>query len=252
MLLGMNYRNEDFLPKYQPNGELSTEMVKANILKTVEEGYSFFEWKYKRLDGKEFYANILLVCMNFKGKQVLQATVRDISERKRSEEERETLIKKLEISYDETQKVYREVKLAERKLARINRKLEKALDQAEEANRLKSEFLAIMSHELRTPLTGMLGFSQILSLDSTLNEKQLRSVNFINRSGKRLLNVLSDLLEISVIEAGKLKIEYSEISLAKIIEDVYLLFKNDFINKNITFDLELNNLDFVFSVSLRL
>ena len=74
-----------------------------------------------------------------------------------------------------------------------------------EADRLKDEFLAHMSHELRTPLTGILGLSEILQekLQGPLNEKQLQSMKLIENSGRHLLELINDLLDLAKVQAGR-------------------------------------------------
>jgi len=78
-----------------------------------------------------------------------------------------------------------------------------AKEKAEVANRAKSAFLANMSHDLRTPLNGILGFSQILELDASLNPRQLASITTIRQSGEHLLTLINDILDLAKIEAGK-------------------------------------------------
>ncbi|WP_410510323.1 CHASE4 domain-containing protein [Methanosarcina hadiensis] len=87
---------------------------------------------------------------------------------------------------------------------------------AEVANRTKSEFLANMSHELRTPLNSIIGFSDLLyeRIYGDLNEKQVKAVGNISRSGKHLLSLINDILDLSKIEAGKLELNYKEFDLA--------------------------------------
>jgi PAS domain S-box-containing protein len=87
---------------------------------------------------------------------------------------------------------------------------------AEVANRTKSEFLANMSHELRTPLNSIIGFSDLLyeRIYGELNEKQIKAVGNISRSGKHLLNLINDILDLSKVEAGKLELDYKEFELA--------------------------------------
>lgn len=113
--------------------------------------------------------------------------------------------------------------------------LEQARDQARESYRLKSEFLAIMSHEIRTPLTSMLGFSDLLGKNEELAPNNRKMAEMIYQSGKRLLQILTDVLELSVLEAGKQKTELKLFSIEQLIDDIYVLLKPNFTRKNIEF-----------------
>jgi PAS domain S-box-containing protein len=85
--------------------------------------------------------------------------------------------------------------------------LARAKEAAEAANRAKSVFLANMSHELRTPLNAILGFAQIMRRDTSLSATHQRELETINRSGRHLLALINDVLEISRIEAGRAKVQ---------------------------------------------
>lgn len=82
----------------------------------------------------------------------------------------------------------------------------KAEENADRANRAKSEFLTSMNHELRTPLNGILGYSEIIRKHGSLTTKQSEAVRIIKQCGKHLLQIINDLLDFSRIEAGKLEI----------------------------------------------
>jgi len=95
----------------------------------------------------------------------------------------------------------------------------------ERASRLKSEFLANMSHELRTPLTAILGFSSILKqqIFGALNPKQQLYTHQINQSGQHLLSLINDVLDLSKVEAGQMRLEVSPIAIHELCEDVLAL-----------------------------
>jgi PAS domain S-box-containing protein len=95
----------------------------------------------------------------------------------------------------------------------------KAKEDAIKANDAKSEFLSKMSHELRTPLNAVLGFSQILELDHSLDSKQHSFVQEILKGGRHLLNLIDEVLDLSRIESGKLKISYDSIAISSVIEE---------------------------------
>jgi signal transduction histidine kinase len=86
-----------------------------------------------------------------------------------------------------------------------------------EANRLKSDFLANMSHELRTPLNSIIGFSDVLQGIESLNEKQRRYALNIQKSGRLLLEMINDILDLAKVEAGKMEVRRSEFDLARLV-----------------------------------
>jgi CheY-like chemotaxis protein/nitrogen-specific signal transduction histidine kinase len=109
---------------------------------------------------------------------------------------------------------------------------------AESANRTKSEFLATMSHELRTPLNSVIGFSDLL-LDGSfgeLNEKQNKFMVNISHSGKHLLNLINDILDISKIEAGKMELFYEIFDFSDLVSDIHLMMKPLSSKKNINLE----------------
>lgn len=103
---------------------------------------------------------------------------------------------------------------------------EQALIVAENLARVRSEFLANMSHEIRTPLNGVLGFAQIGNYHYGDAEKARNAFEKILLSGNRLLGVINDILDFSAIEAGKLKIEQTEVSLRELIEHAVELVRD--------------------------
>ena len=108
--------------------------------------------------------------------------------------------------------------LEERKAAEAAR--ETALAEAERLARTRSEFLAQMSHELRTPLNGILGFSQLLLSDQQLSARQARGLAIIQQSGQHLLTLISDILDLARIDAGKLELNIATIGLPLLVSTV--------------------------------
>lgn len=104
-------------------------------------------------------------------------------------------------------------------LQEISLELEKTKDKAEAANRAKSVFLANMSHELRTPMNAVLGFSQLMQKDSSLTPMQRENLNIINNSGRHLLELINDILDMAKIEAGRVVIENTCFDLGLLMRD---------------------------------
>jgi signal transduction histidine kinase len=111
--------------------------------------------------------------------------------------------------------------------ARLFREIEDKSQQLETASRHKSEFLANMSHELRTPLNAIIGFSEVLSerMFGEVNDKQAEYLADILESGRHLLSLINDILDLSKIEAGRMELEPSEFDLPGAIENTLILVR---------------------------
>jgi len=103
--------------------------------------------------------------------------------------------------------------------------LVEAKNKAEDSDRLKSAFLANMSHEIRTPMNAILGFSDLLSTDEYSSEEKMEFIEMIKSSGRLLLNLINDIIDISKIEAGELKIQPSEFKLQELMDEMLQAFK---------------------------
>jgi len=113
--------------------------------------------------------------------------------------------------------------------------LSSANAQLARAARLKDEFLAAMSHELRTPLNAILGMSEVLrrELYAPLNDRQAKSVRTIEESGRHLLSLINDVLDVSKIEAGKVELQITLVSIDKVCEASLLFIKREAHKKDI-------------------
>jgi signal transduction histidine kinase len=128
----------------------------------------------------------------------------------------------------------------EEQLREVNVDLDRKVDELAranmalyESNRLKSDFLATMSHELRTPLNSILGFSDLMLANPQLSEKLRRWASNIQTSGKQLLNLINDLLDLAKIEAGKMEVRTEAVELEGAIESLAAMFRPLAEKKNI-------------------
>ena len=120
-----------------------------------------------------------------------------------------------------------------------NEELEKKQTQIEEANRLKSEFLSNMSHELRTPLNSIMALSRalILQAEDKLDEEENSYLKIVERNGKHLLELINDILDLSKIEAGKIDISYTEVSIDSLLSELVESFDLIVTNKGLKMNL---------------
>lgn len=177
----------------------------ANIQKCLDTGERItYEYEWNDKDEKIYYEGTIVQL----DKNRVLRFVRDISDRKQIQNELKQLNQSLEKRIHERTK----------ELERSNIELLYARVEAEEANKSKSEFLSRMSHELRTPMNSILGFAQLLELGE-LTEAQTKSVRHILRSGKHLLDLINEVLDIARIESGKVSISVEAVSAQEIIND---------------------------------
>ena len=147
---------------------------------------------------------------------------------------------KLRIKNVEIEKSRLELKVAADNLENKNVALQLTADRARESDRMKSEFLANMSHEFRTPLNHIMGFTEII-IDKKfgdLNAKQIEYLSNVLQSGQHLLSLVNDILDLSKVESGRLKLELSDLNLRGLLENSLTMIKEKALNHGITLSIE--------------
>ncbi len=146
----------------------------------------------KRKDGSVFPMNLAAGQMKIAGQPMLTGIVRDITERKQSETE-----------------------------------ILAAKEDAEAANQAKSEFMSRMNHELRTPLNAVLGFGQLLEFDNdNLNQQQKEAISHILTGGSHLLQLVEELMDITRVDSGKVKLSMQNIPVQRVVSESLLMIKS--------------------------
>jgi PAS domain S-box-containing protein len=173
----------EFSPSRQPCGRDSEELAIEKIAAAFEGFPQFFEWEHTKLDGTPFPAEVSLNKVTLRGRVLLQAIVRDISNRKRAEEE----IRELN--------------------ANLERRVEQRTAELRAANQEMEAFSYSISHDLRAPLRAVDGFSRILSRNyaDRLDEEGQRMLDLVRGGAQRMGQLISDLLEFSRIGRQTLK-----------------------------------------------
>jgi PAS domain S-box-containing protein len=183
------------------------KFIEHRINLLLEKGGAIFESTHYRKDCSMIPVEVHARVVEIKGKKLIISSARDITERKKAEE-----------------------------LRRENERIMLA-------NKAKSEFLATMSHELRTPLNSVIGFSELLLQNGQgeLDEKQKHYVNNIHASGKHLLDLISDILDLTKVEAGKLDFSFEKLSVPEIINESLALVNEKASKHNVLLKKELDS-----------
>ena len=112
--------------------------------------------------------------------------------------------------------------------------LKKAKDKAEESDRLKSAFLANMSHEIRTPMNGIIGFADLLMNPGLAEEQRSYYAKIVSDSSRQLLSIVTDILDLSRIETGQVKLKSEKISLNGMVMELYRYYKHKISDRSIS------------------
>ncbi len=158
-----------------------------------------------------------------------------------SQEELKLLNERLEEKISEIERINSDLKALNRELESKRRELEDAKMAAEVASRAKSDFLANMSHELRTPLNSIIGFSEVLhsGMFGVLNEKQREYAGNIQSSGRHLLDLINDILDLSKVESGKMELSLAQASLVDVLNASLIMVREKALKHGIQLTLEI-------------
>ena len=151
------------------------------------------------------------------------------------------LNEKLEVKVDEKTKELLEInKNLELVIEQRTKDLKHSLLKSQNSDQVKSTFLANMSHEIRTPLNAIIGFSEVLSSNSKIDEESRKQAIIVEDSAKSLLNIINDILDVSKIESGNFEISLIQTSLKDISKSVFELYLSKSQNKQIVFSFDLD------------
>jgi hypothetical protein len=155
----------------------------------------------------------------------------DISDRKKAEfkiqqktEEYARLMEEYHSQNEELRAALEELQQSNNQLKKTYKELRLAKEKAQESDELKSAFLANMSHEIRTPMNGILGFANLLKAGGLSEIQRQKYIQIINTSGKHLMKIIDDIIDISKIEANQLKITKGEFSLNALLKELHEFF----------------------------
>jgi len=201
---------EAFFPEYQPCGRPSRELAYEYMDRTFEEGYCRFEWEHLTTDGTVIPCEIIALRVEHTGEPLVVAYKFDL----------------------------RDTKAAFAAMQKVEDDLRLALAVAEDSSKAKIEFLTNMNHELRTPMNGVMGFLR-MAAQSESAVKQRAHIADAERSAKKLMKIINDVLDFTDIEDHKMKVNAEQFCLADVFNGIHELFAPAAKAKNLDFIMRL-------------
>jgi PAS domain S-box-containing protein len=200
----INHSPWELSPELQPDGKVSEEQVEDAVEKVLRGESQRFTWKHIKKNGDLFDAEVSLNRIILGNNVYVQSIVRDVTEKMRAEAQ-----------------------------------LILAKDKAEESDRLKTAFLHNISHEIRTPMNAIIGFTSLLGESGIDSATQNSYIEVITQSSNQLLGIVSDIIEISNIEAGITKLNNIEVNINTDITNLWNQYNREALAKGITLNCKL-------------
>ncbi|WP_168059491.1 PAS domain-containing sensor histidine kinase [Candidatus Manganitrophus noduliformans] len=211
------YRADEVIGKplslFYPKQEIDNGKPFRNLAEALREGRFEDEGWRVRKDGSRFWANVIITrIQDDQGKVIgFSKVTRDLTERKAAENEVRKINTELE----------RRVKERTAELQAAYEALKQRTQEAEEASRLKSQFVSNVSHELRTPLNAIVGYTYLIGdVCKAAGEEHRAALEGIERNASDLLRLINDVLDLSKIEAGKVSVELGEVDMAALLKEL--------------------------------
>ena len=228
----------DIFPKEQADAFTAHDQGVLDTGQAVEG-----EEVWNRADGPHTYLTVKFPIFDFAGGITGTGAIgTDITDRKHAEERLQNSEKNLQMRIAELEQAQRRLKDQEIHLIHLARDLKIARDQAESANRAKTEFLATMSHELRTPLNAIIGFSEIIQTETLGPIGSVKYRDYatdIHESGRHLLDLINDILDLSKVESGLDELHEEDIEIPELAHSVWRLIQQRAEKQGVSLVLEL-------------
>ncbi len=212
------YRAEEIIGQhfsiFYPEEEKAKDKPAYELKEAIREGRFEDEGWRIRKDGSRLWANVVITCVRNAAGEVIgfSKVTRDLTERKATENKVRELNQELE----------RRVKERTAELQAANEALKQRTKEAEEASRLKSQFVSNVSHELRTPLNSIMGYTDLLKGEvyGPVGPEQQQALEGIERNAGDLARLVNEMLDLAKIASGKVSLERTKVNLGALIEEV--------------------------------
>ncbi|NQU32776.1 MAG: PAS domain S-box protein [Bacteroidetes bacterium] len=212
-ILGLDDKTEiigtyprEISPEEQSDGMLSEDKAHEMIINARKHGFTRFEWLHQNKNNEPFYVDVSLTAIPISGVEYLYVVWRNITEKKKQDEE-----------------------------------LLLAKEKAEQSDNIKTSFLHNMQHEIRTPLNAMMGFTQLLKLSDLSKSEKDDFHDSIIKSGHQLSKIIDKIIDFSRLQSGDILITNKTVELKKLISDIFIKYNHTFQNTSINFTINSYN-----------